>query len=243
MNAQNLPPWFLDLLKSVTAKRPRTVIDHILEHGQVTSEELRTIYGYNHPPRAVRDVRELGIPIVTSRVEGPDGRKIAAYSFGNLQTTRISQVAGRGVLSSALKEALIGKCGSRCNIYLEDMPADDLQIDHRIPYEIGGDIGIGSDDLEAYMLLCASANRAKSWSCERCDNWQIKSVETCKICYWAYPETYSHVAMRDIRRVDIIWQASEAADYDRAKTEAARVGEEMPEFVRRVLRSHLEKDR
>lgn len=74
---------FLDLLESVTAKRPRTVIQHILQHGYITSQELKDLYGYNHPPRAIRDVREYGIPLVTYRVTGIDGRKIAAYKFGN----------------------------------------------------------------------------------------------------------------------------------------------------------------
>lgn len=50
----------LELCLSVTAKRPKTVIDHILEHGFITTEELKERYGYNHPPRAVRDVRENG---------------------------------------------------------------------------------------------------------------------------------------------------------------------------------------
>jgi hypothetical protein len=74
---------FLDFLKSITAKRPRTVIEHILEYGFITSEELKHIYGYDHPPRAVRDVREHGVPIVTYRVTGGNGRSVAAYKFGN----------------------------------------------------------------------------------------------------------------------------------------------------------------
>ncbi|WP_369334486.1 helix-turn-helix domain-containing protein [Candidatus Thiosymbion oneisti] len=53
------------MLESVEAKRPKTVIDHILKHGQITTEELKDTYGYNHPPRATRDVREQGIPIKT----------------------------------------------------------------------------------------------------------------------------------------------------------------------------------
>ena len=68
MSKKNYPPEFLELLKSVQAKRPRTVIEHILENGQITTEELKDIYGYNHPPRAIRDVREQGIPIETFRV-------------------------------------------------------------------------------------------------------------------------------------------------------------------------------
>ena len=77
---------FLELCHSVTAKRTKTVIDHILAHGFITTEELKDKYGYNHPPRAVRDVREHGIPIETFRVTGSDGRKIAAYRFGDVKS-------------------------------------------------------------------------------------------------------------------------------------------------------------
>lgn len=114
---------FLDLLESVTAKRPRTVIQHILQHGYITSQELKDLYGYNHPPRAIRDVREYGIPLVTYRVTGIDGRKIAAYKFGNPEDAKntLSKAAGRTVLSKAFKQALIEKYGAKCFIYLEEM--------------------------------------------------------------------------------------------------------------------------
>lgn len=82
------PEEFLELLQTVTAKRPRTVIGHIIEHGFITSQELKDVYGYNHPPRAVRDVREYGIPIETYRIIGSDGRSIAAYRFGDLSSVR-----------------------------------------------------------------------------------------------------------------------------------------------------------
>jgi hypothetical protein len=54
-------PKFLKKLKSINAKRAKTVIDHILENGFITTEELKEKYGYNHPPRAVCDVREQDI--------------------------------------------------------------------------------------------------------------------------------------------------------------------------------------
>lgn len=99
------PKEFLELLESVTAKRPRTVIQHILKNGYITSEELKDVYGYNHPPRAVRDVREYGIPLVTYRVQGSDGRKIAAYKFGDPHEVQnaLSKTAGRTVLSKSIK--------------------------------------------------------------------------------------------------------------------------------------------
>jgi len=78
---KDYPEEFIQLLKSIEAKRPKTVIQHILEYGQITTEELKDTYGYNHPPRAIRDVREQGIPIKTFRVTGSDGRKIAAYKY------------------------------------------------------------------------------------------------------------------------------------------------------------------
>lgn len=242
MKIDNYPPDFIKLLHSVKAKRPRTVIEHILKHGQITTEELKEIYGYNHPPRAIRDVREHGIPIKTFRVTGTDGRKIAAYKFGDPSEVRATQLSGRTAFSSKLKAQLIEKYGSRCNIYLEDFPERELQIDHRIPFEIIGDKQHLSEDPNEYMLLSASANRAKSWSCENCLNWQTKDADNCRSCYWAFPENYTHIAMRNIRRLDIIWTDKEIAEYEDIKKQADKVQEELSEYVKNVLRSHLRKD-
>ena len=239
MSEQSFPAEFMELLRSVSARRPRIVIEHILEHGQVTTEELRDTYGYNHPPRAIRDVREHGIPIETFRVVGSDGRRIAAYRFGDPSEQRAAQLSGRTAFSTALKRSLVERFGARCNLYLETFPENELQIDHRVPFEIAGS-GELSDDPNEYMLLCASANRAKSWSCEHCENWQIRDISACRSCYWAFPESYSYVAMRDIRRLDIMWSGDEVNDYESLRDEAEESDEELPIFVKNVLRSHLE---
>ena len=78
----DISPEFREKLLAVKAKRPATIIRHILLHGSITSEEIKSLYGYDHPPRAIRDVRELGIPIETSHVKNSDGRTIASYSLG-----------------------------------------------------------------------------------------------------------------------------------------------------------------
>ena len=93
--SKKLSASFLKKLKSVTAKRPKTVIDHILKHGSVTTEQLSDLYGYDHAPRAARDVRELGIPLETFRVESKSGRKIAAYRFGDPSKVRGGKLGGR----------------------------------------------------------------------------------------------------------------------------------------------------
>lgn len=237
MTTEALPSDFLRRLRSVTAKRPRTVIEHILKHGQITTEELQTTYGYNHPPRAIRDVREHGIPVETFRVTGSDGRSIAAYRFGDPATARVS-LTGRTVLSTSLRNALLDRHGPRCNIYLQEFPAEELQVDHRIPYEIAGEPA-GAHDPDQYMLLCASANRAKSWSCEHCENWRRKDPDVCRSCYWAYPDAYTHVAMKEVRRLDVLWLGEEVGQYERLRRAAAGEGQAMPEYVKKALRRVL----
>ncbi|MBI5143294.1 MAG: HNH endonuclease [Nitrospirae bacterium] len=239
-----LPQEFIDLCRSVTAKRPKTVIDHILAHGFITTEELKGNYGYNHPPRAVRDVREHGIPLETFRVTGSDGRSIAAYRFGDVKHVRFRQLSGRTGLSRKIRDALVGKHGCRCFIFLEDMDAVNLQIDHRVPFEVGGDGEENKLDPDDFMLLCASANRAKSWSCEHCENWNVAKDRTiCMTCYWAYPENYSHIAMRQIRRLDIVWQGNEVDVYDKLKATAREMEKEMPFVVKEILEREMRRKR
>lgn len=72
------PKEVLDKLNAITDKRPATVIKHILEHGQITTEDLEKKYGYKHAPRAARDVRERGINLKTFYVKSSQGKRIGA---------------------------------------------------------------------------------------------------------------------------------------------------------------------
>ena len=232
------PQEFIDLLNSVTAKRPKTVIQHILEHGFITSEELKEKYGYDHPPRAVRDVREHGIPITTYRITGANGRSIAAYKFGdpNDADNSISKSYGRTILAKAIKKALIDKYGAKCFVYLESMSEDVLQIDHRVPYEIDGEQD-RTRDIDIFMLLSPSANRAKSWTCEHCDNWTKKDKAFCIRCFWAHPEDYDHVAGRYEKVISIVFTGNEIEDYYKlvqlSGTESAQ------SVIKKIIHDHL----
>jgi len=204
----------LSKLNLITDKRPSTVIQHIIKHGFITTEELTNDYGYEHAPRAARDVRERGVNLETYRVKSSDGRTIAAYKFGNpvFVDNTVSKVSGRTALSSALKKALVDKYGAVCFVYLQPMEERLLQIDHRIPYEIGGE---QEDNVDCYMLLSPSANRAKSWTCEHCPNWTRKDVEFCSNCFWAHPENYSHIAGKEERQIIVTFTDNEIEDYNR----------------------------
>lgn len=216
MNRRDLPADFLEILDRVKNKRARFVIDTILEKGYCSTEDLKN-EGYEHAPRAARDVREFGIPLVTGRGQDTNGKNIAIYTFGDWEETKrqnqIAKTGGRTQLTTKLKSALIARYGCRCNLYGEEYPERLLQPDHRIPYEIGGD----PDDMmdtDCFMLLCPSANRDKSWACEHCRNWTRKDPDFCRLCYYAYPEDYSHVAGEEERKIDIVFKGEEIPLYD-----------------------------
>jgi len=206
----------------------------------VTTEELRSHYGYNHPPRAARDVRDQGIPLVTVRVKGPDGRSIAAYKFGHPDAVQAGRLGGRRVFAKGLKEKLYRNSRGKCSICLQHYDERYLQVDHRVPYEVAGEAIAKGRRAVDFMLLRGSCNRAKSWSCEHCPNWkEAKSVPICASCYWADPDSYRHVALREERRLDIVWSGLEVGTYERLKAQARARAQPFPTYVKAALRRHL----
>ncbi len=228
------PEWFLASLHSIKGKRPRTVVDHILEHGYITTEELQNLYGYEHPPRAARDVRELGIPLETFRIKNAQERSIAAYRFGDI--SKVRTLGGREAFSKEFKHQLVELNCGKCSICLELFEERYLQIDHRIPYEIAGETSTINQNPDHYMLLCSSCNRAKSWSCEHCVNWLKEKIpDICNVCYWARPESYKHIALREERRLDITWSGKEVEVYEKLRKSAQFNNENLPAYVKEVL--------
>ena len=205
----------LEEIEAKAGKRPKTVIHHILVHGFVTTRQLRDLYGYNHPPRAARDVKELGIPLVTFRTKDEDGKSIGAYKLGDLtaiQSNLAGRNHGRTALSRRIKDALLKQYGAKCFIHLEEMSPDLLQVDHRVPYEIAGEAA--DMQPEHFMLLCPAANREKSWACEHCGNWQKKDASFCRRCFWAHPEDYDHIAGQEGRHVHFILTGNLLAEFN-----------------------------
>ena len=230
-------PKILALATQVTAKRPKCVIDHIIEYGFITTQDLRDRYGYNHPPRAVRDVRECGIPLETYKVTGSDGRSIGAYRFGNPDNIEAHKLAGRKVFSKAFKEALIQVYESKCAISNEAYEERYLQIDHRIPYEVAGDRVADEQSPKEFMLLSGSAQRQKSWSCEHCPNLKgRKERQVCMTCYWAHPEAYLHMATQEVRSLHLVWMGKEETkNYDLISSQAKLAKKTVQEFIKTIL--------
>ena len=157
-------------LAAVTGKRARIVVDHIRKYGSITTDDLKEKYGYDHPPRAIKDVSDQGIPLLKSIVRKKDGKRMAEYRFGDFDNLRVGRIGGRANFPKAFKQALVVEYGKRCCLCIAPLLPRYLQIDHRIPYEVAGDGVAETLDVKDYMLVCGSCNRAKSWSCEHCPN-------------------------------------------------------------------------
>lgn len=229
------------ILEGISNKRARIVIEHILEHGFITTEQLEKQYGYNHPPRAARDVREAGIPLETFRVKDSEGRSIAAYRFGDVSNIQKGRLAGRQTFPKQFRDKLYAQSGGKCSICNGSFEQRYLQVDHRVPYEVAGDTQ-DELNLQDFMLVCGSCNRAKSWSCEHCANWQEKkSPQVCLKCYWANPENYVHIALREVRRTDILWDEDEVELYEKLKASAVQNDFPIPEYVKKVVEKHFRK--
>lgn len=234
-----IPKELKDLISQITGKRARAVIDHILEYGSVTTEEIEKM-GYAHPPRAVRDVRENGVPIQTIRVRGKSGKIIAAYKFDDFDKIKNHKLGGRKVFSKQFKELLIKKDGFRCAICNEEYHERYLQIDHRVPYEVSGD---DHEKLvnDYFMLICATCNRKKSWSCENCENWKgDKNKKICKNCFWSSPEEYKHIALEEMRRTDLVFKGEEIPVYEKLSTISKKNKSSLSKVIKDIIKKEVQ---
>ena len=227
-----IPGDLAEHIAKVTNKRARFVLDAIAKNGVVTTEEINQA-GYEHPPRAVRDARELGFPIRTIKVKHSNGRTIAAYEFP--ENARFGRgKSGRRALTKKQRDAIIELAGARCQICGS---RENLQVDHRIPYEIAGEPE--EDSAALFMVLCGSCNRKKSWSCEHCPNWiQDHSPSVCATCYWAGSADYVHIATEQQRRADVVWKQDEICDYEQVRRRAIEAEEAVPEYIKRRLKDN-----
>ena len=231
----------LAAVAKVTTKRGKLLAKHILEHGSVSTEELETIYGLTDAASAARDVRDAGVPLATTSGKRTTGRMMAIYSFGDPSQIRGDRFRGRKAFAKSFKEVLIKKYGPQCALCSTPYEPRYLQIDHRIPYQVAGESDDPERDLEDYMLLCGSCQRSKSWSCEHCDNWREgRQPEICRTCYWAAPEDYTHIALKDHRRLEIVWLGEkEVSDHTKLKSLAEKNAIALPTYAKAALAEHV----
>ena len=147
------------------------------------------------------------------------------------------RIGGRTAFSKPFRNALIAHYDSRDAITGERMDSRHLQIDHRVPYEVAGEELHDESDLNKFMLLDASSQRAKSWSCEQCHNWQEGlDVAVCRSCFWAFPGSYTHIAGEQVRRVEVEWRGSEVAAFEKLRTRAKKDDMTVAAFIKELVK-------
>lgn len=88
------------------------------------------------------------------------------------------------------------------------------------------------------MVLCGSCNRRKSWTCERCKNYVgPRQVKVCQSCYWASPEAHTHVATRELRRIELVCTGDEVKRFDALAAESKAKGLTIAEALKEMLAS------
>jgi len=210
------------------SKRAATARDIMLERGTVTTSELKDL-GYDHPPRVIGDLRDAGVTVITKRIS-ISGKRIGQYT---LVDTIGSSERNRKQLPKKFREELYRRYSHHCAICGGEYSSRELQVDHRIPFRISGD----PQNLvfEDFMPLCGSDNRAKSWTCEHCSNWQMKNPNMCSSCYWASPDQYLHIAGREERRLVLAIQGDDVSMFDRIREAAEATGLSPGKWVQRRL--------
>jgi hypothetical protein len=212
-------------------QRARRLLQLIVEHGSVTTEELTVQYGYNHPPRAKKDATDLGFPVVSKTVKSKDGtRSISEYSL-DLDAAFVEGRGGRRLITKALRTELLEAADGRCAVCGGVFADRALQVDHRVPYEIAGEIE--SPTAADFQMLCGSCNRSKSWTCEKeCPNWIERDTTVCATCLWARPDDYEHIATLERRQVTLTWDEADVKTFDRLKKRAEQDGLDLGDYLR-----------
>lgn len=204
--------------------RARKALEFMLARGSVTTGDLKAA-GYDHPPRAVRDLKDAGL-VVESNLVNVGGVRMSRYTLVDSITADFAQ---RKPIPNAFRKQLFEEHHYRCAVCGGVFITRMLQADHRVPFHIDGDPSAFLT--EDFMPLCGSDNRAKSMSCETCPNWELRDAETCMSCYWHDPEDYQHVATIDERRLTITARGNHVAAIDALKVEAQSAGVTLGELV------------
>lgn len=225
----------IEQLLRTLGKRPRTVLEKIVENGSVSTYELGQL-GYDQPPRAAQDLKEAGVKLKTTFGKHPEtGARMGIYSLDPDQSGNNDNFKGRTAFPKKFRQDLFKHYDQKCNLCNSKYPSGVLQIDHRVPYLIAGD----SEDLkiEDFMPLCGSHQRLKSWACEHCENVKSKEIKFCVSCFWAFPDhDYEHIAMIKERRVFVTWKDDEIEDYVKLIDTSKKLSLSIPDTIKHLLK-------
>ena len=229
---KDLPESFIKKAKAVTAKRAKTVIDHILKHGHITTEELKNLYGYNHPPRAVRDVREQGIPLETFRMHGQRQPKPRGLPLRRPFQDSAGTLAGRKCFCKEFRERHWSNVTAASVACVLTTPSPCMQstIGAHMKWVAGGGVRHRGFNLDGGLMRQVLVLRAL----QQLDG-ETGPEGSYDVLFGASPASYRHIAMRPVRRLELVWTEQEVAGFDKLSKAAQKRGMPLPDFIKTLL--------
>lgn len=235
---------YVDEIYDKLYPREKAAVDAIKEKGffvkfDLAKAGLRTDQG----ARAIKDLEERGIPIMhMTRARVPESKNpVARYTYGDPKEIKPEWRNGRRIVPAHLKQRLIRANGSRCAFCGRELSASQLQIDHKLPIKYFGiPTQAERNNLDNYQLLCNECNRQKTKAVdEGCAKtcYKTDDMKVIKSCYWYDHDNYTHVCMKPIRTIRLIWSEDEVKYYDCLKREAKKSGISLQSLMKKKLNS------
>ena len=135
-----------ELVKTIPL-RPKRVLEYLLKKGEVSTYQLGKL-GYDQPPRAAMDLKDIGVKLVTKSSKHPKtGNRMVIYMLDDDQSNTFAP--GRKAFPKNFKQEIIDRDDSKCILCDKLYSSRFLQIDHKIPFILGGeDEELNSDDFQ-----------------------------------------------------------------------------------------------
>ena len=145
-------------------------------------------------PRAIRDLKGHGIPIISlERINVPQSKsKVSQYALGDAKDIEANQKYGRQYNPSGMKRRLARLHGSVCVFCGKHLEPKERELDHKLPIEIFGELSPAERlNPDNYQLVCRNCNRLKreATSHGAFDDKQ-DGIDAVKSNYWYDPTQY-----------------------------------------------------
>lgn len=205
-----------------------------MKNGSVSTFQLGQL-GYDQPPRAAQDLKEFGVRLRVTFAKHPKTRnRMAIYWLADDQPFLEGTFRGRQAFSKEFRRKILEECDSKCLFCASLVEKSRLQIDHRVPYQIAGEVNV--QNVIEFMLLCSSHQRIKSWTCEHCPAYAQKNALLCKSCFWAIPDgDFTHVATVPERRLDLLWKGEqEVRAFEALKARAQKENIPLADYLKKM---------
>ena len=145
--------------------RAKAAADLLMNKGIITKYDFEsTNVPISQAPRAIRDLKDHGIPIKTlERVNVPQSKsKVSQYTFGDVADITVANKYGRMYNPTGMKDRLAKLHGNVCVFCGKELSGKDRELDHKLPVNIFGDLSpVERLNPDNYQLVCRKCNRLK----------------------------------------------------------------------------------